>query len=72
MRKSLRNFTAVTRVGLDLAKNAFQTRAVDVEGAYGAYGDMIHNPLLRALPVLRLTPRGALAGTINAIRIMSP
>src|ERR1700729_4386629 len=33
MGKSIRNLTAVTRVGLDLAKNAFQVHAVDATGA---------------------------------------
>ena len=33
MGKSIRNFAAVTRVGLDLAKNAFQVHAVDATGA---------------------------------------
>ena len=32
MGKSIRNFGAVTRFGLDLAKNAFQVHAVDVNG----------------------------------------
>ena len=32
MGKSIRNLTAVTRVGLDLAKNAFQVHAVDAKG----------------------------------------
>ena len=32
MGKSIRNFAAVTRVGLDLAKNAFQVHAVDAKG----------------------------------------
>ena len=32
MGKSNRNFAAVTRVGLDLAKNAFQVHAVDAKG----------------------------------------
>ena len=32
MGKSSRNFAAVTRVGLDLAKNAFQVQAVDANG----------------------------------------
>ena len=32
MGKSIRNLTAVTRVGLDLAKNAFQVHAVDTKG----------------------------------------
>jgi transposase len=32
MCKSIRNFAAVTRVGLDLAKNAFQVHAVDARG----------------------------------------
>ena len=32
MGKSIRNLTAVTRVGLDLAKNAFQVHAVDARG----------------------------------------
>jgi hypothetical protein len=32
LRKSIRNFTAVTRVGLDLAKNTFQVQAVDAKG----------------------------------------
>jgi hypothetical protein len=31
-RKSIRNFAAVTQVGLDLAKNAFQVHAVDAKG----------------------------------------
>ncbi len=31
MRKSIRNFAAVTRVGLDLAKNAFQVDGVDAK-----------------------------------------
>ena len=33
MGKSSRNFSTVTRVGLDLAKNAFQVHAVDATGA---------------------------------------
>jgi transposase len=33
MGKSIRNFAAVTRVGLDLAKNAFQVHGVDAKGA---------------------------------------
>ena len=33
MGKSIQNFAAVTRVGLDLAKNAFQVHAVDATGA---------------------------------------
>ena len=33
MGKSIRNIAAVTRVGLDLAKNAFQVHAVDATGA---------------------------------------
>src|ERR1700692_4308356 len=33
MGKSIRNLTAVTRVGLDLAKNAFQVHAVNATGA---------------------------------------
>ena len=33
MGKSIRNLTAVTRVGLDLAKNAFQVHAVDATRA---------------------------------------
>src|SRR5271165_1713949 len=32
MGKSVRNIAAVTRVGLDLAKNAFQVHAVDAKG----------------------------------------
>jgi transposase len=32
MGKSIRNFGAVTRIGLDLAKNVFQVHAVDAEG----------------------------------------
>jgi hypothetical protein len=32
MGKLSRNFAAVTRVGLDLAKNAFQVHAVDAKG----------------------------------------
>jgi hypothetical protein len=32
LRKSIRDFTAVTRVGLDLAKNTFQVQAVDAKG----------------------------------------
>ncbi len=32
MGKSIRNLTSVTRVGLDLAKNAFQVHAVDAKG----------------------------------------
>ena len=32
MRKSIRNLAAVTRVALDLAKNAFQVHAVDAKG----------------------------------------
>jgi hypothetical protein len=32
LRKSIRNFTAVTRVGLDLVKNTFQVQAVDAKG----------------------------------------
>src|ERR1700684_2628189 len=32
MGKSIRNLTAVTRVGLDLAKNAFQVHAVEAKG----------------------------------------
>ena len=32
MGESIRNFAAVTRVGLDLAKNAFQVHAVDANG----------------------------------------
>ena len=32
MGKSIRNIAAVTRVGLDLAKNAFQVHAVDAKG----------------------------------------
>lgn len=32
MGKSIRNLTAVTRVGLDLAKNTFQVQAVDAKG----------------------------------------
>jgi hypothetical protein len=33
MGKFIRNVTAVTRAGLDLAKNAFQVHAVDATGA---------------------------------------
>ena len=33
MGKSIRNLSTVTRVGLDLAKNAFQVHAVDATGA---------------------------------------
>ena len=33
MGKSIRNLSTVTRVGLDLAKNAFQVHAVDAAGA---------------------------------------
>ena len=32
MGKSIRNSAAVTRVGLDLAKNAFQLHGVDAKG----------------------------------------
>jgi hypothetical protein len=32
MGKSIRNLNSVTRVGLDLAKNAFQVHAVDAKG----------------------------------------
>jgi transposase len=32
MAKSIRNIAAVTRVGLDLAKNVFQVHGVDVRG----------------------------------------
>ena len=32
MGKSIRNFATVTRVGLDLAKRAFQVHAVDAKG----------------------------------------
>ena len=32
MGKSIRNFVAVTRVGLDLAKKVFQVHAVDAKG----------------------------------------
>ncbi len=32
MGKSIRNIAVVTRVGLDLAKNAFQVHAVDPKG----------------------------------------
>ena len=32
MGKSIRNLTAVTRVGLDLAKKVFQVHAVDAKG----------------------------------------
>jgi hypothetical protein len=32
MGKSIRNFAAVTRVGIDLAKSAFQVHAVDANG----------------------------------------
>ena len=32
MGKSIRNFAAVTRVGLDLAKNTFQLHGVDAKG----------------------------------------
>ena len=32
MGKSIRNIAVVTRVGLDLAKNAFQVHAVDAKG----------------------------------------
>jgi transposase len=32
MGKSIRNLTAVTRVGLDLAKRVFQVHAVDAKG----------------------------------------
>jgi hypothetical protein len=32
MGKSIRNFAVVTRVGLDLAKNAFQVHAGDAKG----------------------------------------
>ena len=32
MGKSIRNFAAVTRIGLDLAKNALQVHAVDAKG----------------------------------------
>ncbi len=32
MGKSIRNFAAVTRVGLDLAKKVFQVHAVDAKG----------------------------------------
>ena len=32
MGKSIRNFAAVTRVGVDLAKNAFQVHGVDAGG----------------------------------------
>ena len=32
MGKSIRNFAAVTRIGLDLAKNIFQVHGVDAKG----------------------------------------
>ena len=32
MGKSIRNFAAVTRVGLDLAKKVFQVHSVDAKG----------------------------------------
>ena len=33
MRKSIKNFSAVATVGLDIAKNVFQVRGVDAAGA---------------------------------------
>ena len=33
MRKSIRNLSAVTTVGLDIAKNVFQVHGVDAAGA---------------------------------------
>src|ERR1700726_3068295 len=50
MGKSIRNFSTVTRVGLDLAKNAFQVHAVDATGAIVE---------ARKLTRFRLVPFGA-------------
>ena len=33
MRKSIRNLSAVTTIGLDIAKNVFQVHGVDAAGA---------------------------------------
>ena len=40
MKKSIRNFSAVTTVGLDIAKNVFQVHGVDAVGSGRASGFM--------------------------------
>ena len=53
MGKSIRNLTAVTRVGLDLAKKVFQVHAVD------AKGEIVVARKLDAWPARRLFRRAA-------------
>ena len=52
MDKFIRNVTAVTRAGLDLAKNAFQVHAVDATGAIVVARKLTRGP---ARPFLRRT-----------------
>jgi hypothetical protein len=66
--KSIRNLTAVTRVGLDLAKNAFQVHAVDATGAIVCavggpvvFGGLLEGPRV-ALPVALVARADARAG----------
>src|ERR1700691_2590805 len=51
--KSIRNFTTVTRVGLDLAKRVFQVHAVDAKGEIVVARKLTRNqlvPFFAALP----------------------
>ena len=56
MGKFIRNVTAVTRAGLDLAKNAFQVHAVDATGAIVVARKLTRRP---ARPFLRRTGAAA-------------
>ena len=46
MGKSIRNFATVTRVGLDLAKRAFQVHAVDAKGEIVVARKLTRNQLI--------------------------
>jgi len=54
MGRSIRNFAAATRVGLDLAKNAFQVHAVDANGEVVAARKLRRGQLVASLPSCRV------------------
>jgi transposase len=46
MGTSIRNFAAVTRIGLDLARKVFQVHAVDAKGEVVAVRKLTRSPLV--------------------------
>src|ERR1700683_2600916 len=58
MKKSIRNLSAVTTVGLDIAKNVLQVHGVDAAGAVVAGGGIPARPAAGVLRFAAIVPGG--------------